>query len=74
MTLYRKFPDDPESEAAQARDKGGAKPARAERRSKSRVANNQGTGEGTATALSKLKMIERHKSELRPLFYPRKTP
>ena len=71
MTLYRKIPDDPESEIP--RDKGGAKGPRTERRSKHRVANNQGTGEGTATALSKLKMIERHKSELRPLFYPRKT-
>jgi hypothetical protein len=40
-------------------------PAR-ERRSKHRVANNQQSGHGAMTALSKLKMIERHRAQIRP--------
>jgi hypothetical protein len=40
-------------------------PAR-ERRSKHRVANNQQSGQGALTALSKLQMIERHRAQIRP--------
>jgi hypothetical protein len=34
-----------------------------DRRAPHRVANDQGTGNGAATALSKMRMIERNKSE-----------
>jgi hypothetical protein len=37
-----------------------------ERRSKHRVANNQQSGQGALTALSKLQMIERHRAQIRP--------
>ena len=37
-----------------------------ERRSKHRVANNQQSGQGALTDLSKLKMIERHRAQIRP--------
>lgn len=40
-------------------------PAR-ERRSKHRVANNQQSGQGALTALSKLQMIERHRAQIKP--------
>ena len=39
------------------------KDSAAERRALQRVSTEQGTGSGSATALSKLKMIERRKNE-----------
>jgi hypothetical protein len=46
--------DKPQGEGPKAKDS----PPR-ERRASSRVADNQGSGEGSLTALSRLKMIER---------------
>jgi hypothetical protein len=40
-----------------------SKDSAVERRAPQRVTNEQGTGSGSATALSKLKMIERRKNE-----------
>ena len=37
-----------------------------ERRSRHRVKNEQGSGQGALSALSKMKMIERKKSEVQP--------
>ena len=37
-----------------------------ERRSRNRVANDQGTGQGAATALSKLRMLERERASIAP--------
>ena len=45
---------------------GAVGPPRVERRSGNRVANEQGSGRGAGTALSKLKMLERKKVELNP--------
>ena len=46
-------------------DSANDAPAR-ERRSRHRVADNQQSGQGALTALSKLKMIERHRAQIRP--------
>ena len=48
-----------ERESAQARD------ARRERRSSSRVRDDQKSGQGSQSALSKLKMIERQRAQVR---------
>ena len=40
--------------------------ARRERRSRHRVKNEQGSGQGALSALSKMQMIERKKSEEQP--------
>ena len=45
---------------------GSDKAARQERRGSDRVKNEQGSGHGSATALSRMKMIERRKSQIRP--------
>ncbi|MBG9390124.1 hypothetical protein [Caenimonas aquaedulcis] len=37
-----------------------------ERRSRHRVADEQGTGQGSMSALSKLKMLERHRAAVTP--------
>ena len=37
-----------------------------ERRSKNRVADDQGTGKGSGTALSKLRMLERRRASISP--------
>lgn len=39
---------------------------RRERRSRHRVSNEQGSGQGALSALSKMQMIERKKSEVQP--------
>lgn len=47
--------------------RGGAQAqeSRRERRARSRVRDDQKSGRGSATALSKLKMIERQRAQLR---------
>ena len=53
-----KKPDEP----PQAKNAVAQAAAHGERRSRDRVADDEGTGTGSATALSKLKMIERKKA------------
>ena len=38
-----------------------------ERRARDRVRNGQGSGIGASSALSKLKMIERHRAQFKPV-------
>jgi hypothetical protein len=45
---------------------GSGKTPRLERRGSDRVKNEQGSGHGSASALSRMKMIERRKSQVRP--------
>jgi hypothetical protein len=41
--------------------------SRKERRSRHRVNDDQRSGHGASTALSKMKMLERYRAQLRPL-------
>jgi hypothetical protein len=45
---------------------GVGKAPRTERRGVDRVKNDQGSGHGSATALSRMQMIERRKLQVRP--------
>jgi hypothetical protein len=45
---------------------GSGKTPRPDRRGSDRVKNEQGSGHGSASALSRMKMIERRKSQVRP--------
>ena len=49
----------------QAKEEEGAARAQGERRARDRVRDDQKSGQGSATALSKLKMIERKRAPLR---------
>jgi hypothetical protein len=54
-----------QSDGKQAREEDGAARAQGERRARHRVRDDQQSGQGSATALSKLKMIERKRAPLR---------
>jgi hypothetical protein len=56
--------DDKPSDADD-RDGASAHNARRERRASNRVRDDQKSGQGSASALSKLKMIERKRAQLR---------
>ena len=51
--------------APEAREGAKAKDSPRERRASHRVADDQKSGQGAASALSKLKMIERKRAQLR---------
>lgn len=49
-----------------APERPGPPAQKRERRSRHRVKNEQGSGQGALSALSKMQMIERKKSEIQP--------
>lgn len=66
-----KRPDRPDAPGADVSP--GKTPAR-ERRSLYRVADDQSTGRGSLSALSKLRMLERRRAALKPLEVPEEKP
>jgi hypothetical protein len=66
MTGDRKKKDNTPPADNGAGREGSGKTPRAERRGSERVKNEQGSGHGSATALERMKMIERRKSQVRP--------
>jgi hypothetical protein len=61
----RKDQKDEDASSEQGSRPRGDAPAR-ERRSQHRVAENQGSGQGALTALSKLRMLERRRDSVTP--------
>jgi hypothetical protein len=53
------------SDGKNAKDEGGSARAEGERRARDRVRDDQQSGQGSASALSKLRMIERKRAPLR---------
>lgn len=53
------------SDGKQGKDRGGGAHAHGERRAGDRVRDDQKSGQGSASALSKLRMIERKRAPLR---------
>jgi hypothetical protein len=54
-----------QTDGKQAREEDGGARAQGERRARNRVRDDQQSGQGSASALSKLKMIERKRAPLR---------
>lgn len=57
--------DAPDKKSQESREGAKAQDVRRERRASHRVRDDQQSGQGSATALSKLKMIERQRAQLR---------
>jgi hypothetical protein len=55
----------PDKPGQESRESAQAQESRRERRASHRVRDDQKSGQGSATALSKLKMIERQRAQLR---------
>jgi hypothetical protein len=59
-------PEGPQAEPAARAETGPGRPTPGERRSRDRVADDQKSGQGAMSALSRLQMIERRRAALEP--------